>query len=209
MEIFRRTTLLASFAGAVLAAVALGCGNPTAERPAAAEANSPLATNLALLDAQGQAANPFSDSGAKATVFIFVSTDCPISNRYAPEIRRLRSRFEAEGIRFHLVYPNGDETPDSIRQHLADYQLDLPALRDPAHALVRHAGVKVTPEAAVFTSPNKLIYRGRIDDRNVDFGKTRTEPTRRDLQEVLESIVAGNPPSPRSTPAIGCYIASP
>ena len=40
------------------------------------------------------------------TVLIFVSTDCPVSNRYAPEITRLLEEFSPRGVRFQLVYPN-------------------------------------------------------------------------------------------------------
>ena len=31
------------------------------------------------------------------TVLIFISTDCPISNRYAPEIKRLHDEFAPKG----------------------------------------------------------------------------------------------------------------
>ena len=35
----------------------------------------------------------FAPPGAKAIVFVFTSTDCPISNRYAPELRRIVTAF--------------------------------------------------------------------------------------------------------------------
>ena len=37
----------------------------------------------------------------------------------------------------------------------------------------------------------RLVYRGRIDDRYVDFGTARAAPTTRDLEQVLDAIVAG------------------
>jgi hypothetical protein len=39
-------------------------------------------------------------------VLVFVRTDCPISNRYAPELRRLQDRFAPRGMAFWLVYPD-------------------------------------------------------------------------------------------------------
>jgi hypothetical protein len=51
-----------------------------------------------------------------------------------------------------------------------------------------------------------MVYRGRIDDRYVDFGKTRPAPTNRDLERVLEAILAGKSLSSETTPAVGCFI---
>jgi hypothetical protein len=162
---------------------------------------------MPLLDLAGQPVEPFQMAQAKAVVFIFVSPECPISNRYAPEMKRLHEEYSSKGIAFWLVYCDPDESVETIRKHLREYQLSLPALRDPRHALVRKAQVRVTPEAAVFTSEEHLVYHGRIDDRTVDFGKDRPAPTHRDLHDVLEAILAGQPPAQSYAPAVGCYIA--
>ena len=37
------------------------------------------------------------------TVLVFTTTDCPISNRYAPELRRIEDRFASDGVDFVLV----------------------------------------------------------------------------------------------------------
>src|SRR5216117_140562 len=60
-------------------------------------------------------------AGAKAIVFLFTSTDCPISNRYAPEVRRIVSTFASQGVAFRLVYPNPAEQPPAIREHIAAF----------------------------------------------------------------------------------------
>jgi hypothetical protein len=158
------------------------------------------------LDLDGAAVDPLADPGASAVVILFTCTDCPISNRYAPEVRRLHERFAPDGIRFWLVYPDPGETPDAIRAHLADYAYAFGALRDTEHALVERAGADVTPEAAVFMPDGTMVYRGRIDDRFVDFGKTRARATTHDLEDVLATIVAGKPVIPRTTRAVGCFI---
>src|SRR5207249_1979338 len=44
-------------------------------------------------DLEGHAVDPFRSASPKGTVIFFVSTSCPISNRYAPEIRRMRARY--------------------------------------------------------------------------------------------------------------------
>jgi hypothetical protein len=80
-------------------------------------------------------------------------------------------------------------------------------LRDPDHDLVRLAGATITPEAAVFVQGREMVYRGRIDDRYVDFGMTRTKATTHDLRNTLDAVLAGKPVPAARTRAIGCYIA--
>ena len=156
-------------------------------------------------DVNGQPVDPFSQS-AKAVVFVFARTDCPISNRYAPEVRRLHSQFSRKGVVFWLVYPESDLTPDAIRKHVKDYAYPCAALQDTTHRLVQFCRARVTPEAAVLTADGQLVYHGRIDDRYVAFGKWRPAPTRRDLEDAINAVLQGNPP-PTSKPAVGCTIS--
>jgi hypothetical protein len=202
--------LTAGFAFGFLLGTA-GCDseNSSGRRTGNSEGGTPVNAGsqpLHLLGLAGQAVDPFQTNSA-ALVFLFVSTDCPISNRYAPEIRRLHAQFHTNRVAFWLVYPDPDTTGEAIRKHLADYQYSLPVLRDPQHHLVKLARVRVTPEAAVFGSGRKLIYHGRIDDQYVAFGKERPAPTRHDLQDVLDAVSSGKSPVNSSAPAIGCYIS--
>src|SRR4051812_23488421 len=87
-----------------------------------------------MLDLEGHTSNPFASPDAKLLAFIFVRTDCPISNSYAPEIRRLHDRFASSGVSFWLVYPSADESPEAIRRHLREFDYPCGALRDPRHA---------------------------------------------------------------------------
>ena len=178
---------------------------PATRGPAEAAPGSP-----GLLDLSGHRVEPLPVSAATVTVFVLARTDCPISNRYAPELKRLHARFAPSGISFWLVYADPAERPEAIRQHLGDFDYGFDALRDPEHALVRLSGAGVTPEAAVFVGTGEaasLVYRGRIDDRYVDFGRARATPTTHDLEDVLAALAAGRPVAPRTTKAIGCAIA--
>jgi hypothetical protein len=147
-------------------------------------------------------------AGIKAIVFLFTSTDCPISNRYAPEVRRLATTYGPKGVAFRLVYPNPAETAAAIREHMAAfaYAGAAQAFRDPKLDLVKFVGATITPEAAVVVG-GKVVYRGRIDDRYVDLGLERPAATTRDLGEALEAIVTGKKVPHPTTQAVGCYIA--
>lgn len=138
-------------------------------------------------------------------VLIFLRTDCPVSNRYAPEIRRLHGIYAPKGVEFSFIYPNRDESDEAVRAHAAEYKLPAVAARDPGQALVRRTGARVTPEAAVISSDGRLMYHGRIDDRWVDFGKSRPAATRHDLARAIDAALAGK--STRNTRAVGCFIS--
>jgi hypothetical protein len=140
------------------------------------------------------------------TVLVFTTTDCPISNRYAPEIQRLAQRFAGK-VTFKLVYPVPSDTEAVIRDHVSKFGYMLAWQRDDKQLLVRQTGVSVTPEVAILDAAGKQIYRGRIDDRYIAFGKDRPQPTVRDLERSLDAIVAGKPVPVAQTQAIGCFIS--
>ena len=50
-----------------------------------------------VLDLEGAEIAPLSDLGPGLTVFLFTRTDCPISNRFAPEVKRLSPETEIIG----------------------------------------------------------------------------------------------------------------
>jgi hypothetical protein len=158
------------------------------------------------LDLTGKSVDPLSASGGKVTVLIFVRTDCPVSNRYAPTIQRMIVKYAGKAV-FWLVYPDKAETADAIRKHDTAYGYKIAALRDTRHALAKEAQVKITPEAAVFDARGELVYHGRLDNWYVDFGRARSAPTTHELEDAIQATLNGKLPSVRVTDAIGCYIA--
>ena len=173
--------------------------------PGVAAAATPT---VALKDPDGRLVDPFlAAENSAAIVFLFASVDCPVSNRYAPEVQRIHATFAPKNVAFWLVYPNPSDTPDAVRAHLAAYGYPVHALLDPRHDLAKLAHVTITPEAAVFNRSRALAYHGRIDDKFVSLGVERPSATRRDLFEALTAVVGGGTPAQASTPAVGCFIA--
>lgn len=183
---------------AILAACLLaGCGNPRLK-----------ATQLAIApDIHGRTHQPLVVSG-RANVVIFITTDCPISNAYAPEINSLVEEYLSRGVKFYVAHVDRDVTIEDVRQHAAEYGFKCPVLLDSQHELVKALGATVTPEAAVIDGERRLAYQGRIDDRYTDFGKKRLAPSQRDLREALDAVLAGRKVANPRTRAIGCYISN-
>ena len=149
------------------------------------------------LDLNGKQVNPFAMAGGKPLVLIFVRTDCPVSNRYAPTIQSLSNKYSGKAL-VMLVYPDKSETPGDIEKHLQDYGYKITALRDTQHGLVKVSQVEITPEAAVFNGKSELIYHGRIDNWYEDFGHARPAPTTHELDEAIQAAVS----STRSVPVL-------
>lgn len=139
-------------------------------------------------------------------VYVFTTTDCPIANRYAPEINRLAAAFAGKA-RFMLVYPVPADTDERIRDHVKKFGYTIAWRRDAALDLAKEIGIRVMPEVAIVGGDRRVVYRGRIDDRYVAFGKDRPEPTVRDLERSLEAVLAGKPVPVKETQAIGCILA--
>src|SRR5262249_48878774 len=69
-------------------------------------------------------------------LLFFLATDCPISNRYAPEIHRICADYHGRGVRCFTVYP--ESNADAITAHRREYGFGaaIPAIVDHDHALV-------------------------------------------------------------------------
>jgi thiol-disulfide isomerase/thioredoxin len=163
------------------------------------------AAQKTALHLDGTPADPFHDASRKPVVLLFVRTDCPVSNRYAPLIQRISAQYAGK-VGFWLVYPGKTASPEKVREHERDYNYKLPALRDPQHVLVTQAQVQVTPEAAVFDASHRLLYHGRIDNWYEDLGHSRPAATTHELEDAIQAALNGNTPPPNA-PGVGCYIA--
>lgn len=115
-----------------------------------------------------------------AVVYVWLSPECPVSNRYAPELERIERDYPAVKL-----------------------------IRTDSVTLARKYGITMTPEVAVVDTHGRLFYRGRIDDQFVDYGKTRPAPTRRDLRIALDELAAGKRATLPRTKAFGCALTTP
>lgn len=159
-----------------------------------------------LLDVDGNE-HALPDPDAKATIVYFVTQDCPISNRFMPEIRRICAEYSSRDTRCLMAYVDATATAGEIREHRQTYESTVPAVHDLNHALVAMADAGVTPEAALFDREGNLAYRGRINNFYADLGTPRRQATKHDLRDALEDVLAGRAVSQPRTQAVGCFIS--
>ncbi len=140
------------------------------------------------------------------SVLLFILADCPIANKFAPEISRIMKLYESNGVHFTVVHVDTNLSPEAAKRHAKEYGLDCTLVLDPTHSLAKRAGATVSPEAVVIAEKGQIVYRGRIDDRAVDYGKFRPEPKQLDLRVTLDLVLMGKPVKVLRTKAVGCIF---
>lgn len=189
---------------ALLTILLAGSGLPRAgEKPAAA------VKDFALADAQGRKHTADAWKDRKAVVLVFLGTECPVSNGYSPEYRRLAAAFGGKGVLFYGIHPDPDVTAAVAAKHAAEYRLPFAVLLDPTQGVAKQTGVTVVPEAVVLSPKGQVLYRGRIDDLYTPEGKRREVPKTRDLEEALRAVLDGKAPPVAQTKAYGCPLPQP
>jgi thiol-disulfide isomerase/thioredoxin len=165
-----------------------------------------LLARQTVTDIHGSADEALAQGRGKVLVLIFVRTDCPISNRYAPLLQEMNKKY-GQRASFQLVFPDKTESTDKIRHYLQEYSYQLPAIRDLDHALVKRTMAKATPEAAVFDAKGQLVYHGRIDNLYEHIGQSRRVATTHELADAIEAASKGLNPPISTTEAVGCFIS--
>ncbi|MFO0807456.1 MAG: redoxin domain-containing protein [Gemmataceae bacterium] len=159
--------------------------------------------DLPITDADGRVQSP---PVARATVIVFLSFDCPVSNSYIEPLNELARTFAPQGVSFLGFCPTSVPAEEVAKQ-VKEYALTFPVYRD--HKLLAVDALKAasTPEAFVLDKNSVLRYRGRIDNGYAARLKKNAHVTERDLKDALEDVLAGRPVRTPATAPIGCAIA--
>ena len=201
----------AAVAGTTLL-ILIGCSSSTAptvltETPSSPTARAPTST------ASTTPAAAVPNSSPRATVWLFISTDCPICNNYQPELERLRARYTPLGVDFIGVYAEVPVSAGEVADHIRQFAIAYPTVVDEDHAIRKRFGVHFVPEVVVTAGgrdatidPLAFLYRGRIDDQYPERGSRRPSATTHDLNDALRDITQGKAPAARVTTPVGCVL---
>jgi peroxiredoxin len=173
---------------------------------AAPPARKMIAPQFSLADSSGATHTQAEWTNASAVVLYFITTDCPISNGYVPEMNRIAHDYQARGVRFYGVIADTDTPLEEVRKHVRDFAYTFPVLIDPHQALIRLTDANVTPEAALLSARGEVKYLGRIDNQVESLGTHRPQATQHELRQALDETLAGKRVTKASAPAVGCAI---
>ena len=162
----------------------------------------PIGSHLAAVAVTGPGAPaPIQTSASKATVVIFVSTQCPISNSYNDRFTALYNDYNSQSVQFAFVNANSTESMSDVEAHEKRVGWPFQVVKDDGNTLADKLGAQHTPEAFVFDRTGALVYHGRVDN-----SMHENEVTKRDLRAALDAVLAGHPVPAAETRAFGCGI---
>ena len=181
-----------SFSAVTLCCLLAGCGSET---------------HRTFTDLRGGMHRPLQVAPGKIHVLVFVTTDCPIANSYAPLLRELSEEWLGSNVQLFVVHVEPDTTVALARQHADMYNLPNPVLIDPRQELASALKVRATPEAVVLTAKGTQ-YQGRIDDAWGELG-TKRNASAQDLVNAVDAVRQGRKPLPAKTEVVGCLLPVP
>jgi hypothetical protein len=112
-----------------------------------------------------------------------------------------------ETLRGGLKLRGFQQLPDKpTPQAIEEIQLEVKALPPKEERELTLDALARVPEAFVLDRERHVRYDGRIDDR-FGIGYQRPKPTRHDLKEALDEVLAGKAVTRAKTPVAGCLIS--
>jgi mono/diheme cytochrome c family protein len=147
--------------------------------------------------------------GTRGAVVVFLSTSCPISNSYLPELRALATRCRRLDIGFFGIISDHTVTRLAASGHRDDFGIDFPVLFDVSGRLRAQLQATHTPQAFVVSPTGEVLYSGRIDDLYPEIGKKRTTASTHELRDAVTALAADRKVSIGSTTPVGCLLEAP
>ena len=140
-------------------------------------------------------------SNAPATVVVFVSSRCPVSQSYNDRMRALYDTYANKQVQFAFVSANVNEVPAELAKLQADAKFPFTVYHDADNTVADALGAQVTPEVFVFDKDGILRYHGAIDDSR-DAANVKTQHA----GLALDAVLANKTPDVATTKAFGCSI---
>ncbi len=161
---------------------------------------------LAPLDLEGQVHRIGSGEGYQAVALVFMTTECPISREYVPELNRLAASVADQPVEFLGVISEPGLSRAAAVKFQKEFAIEFPLLFDASGELAQALRPSHVPEAFVLDADANVVYHGRIDDRYRELGKKRPEPTAHELADAMAAVVAGEPVAVAETENVGCPV---
>jgi len=143
-----------------------------------------------------------------ATVIMFICNHCPYVKHINNELVRLADTYIPKGISFVAINSNDfiavpEDSPENMRKVAAELKYPFPYLIDESQNIAKAYDAACTPDFFIYDSDLTLVYRGQLDDSRPS---NQVASDGRDIRAALDAILAGQKPSPRQRPSIGCNI---
>ncbi|MDA1049224.1 MAG: redoxin domain-containing protein [Planctomycetota bacterium] len=174
----------------------------------ASEPTSPIGQTVEefrLSDFRGKEHSLADFASNRIVVVAFLGTECPLAKLYGPRLATLAETFADDGVAFVGINSNTHDSNREIAAYAQRHAIGFPLLKDLGNKVADAMEARRTPEVFVLDQDRVVRYWGCIDDQ-YGVGYVRDEPTRQDLREAIEELLAGKLVSQPVTEAVGCHI---
>ncbi len=138
---------------------------------------------------------------AEATVVIFISAVCPISNAYHDRYQLMTSDYRGRGVQFVFVNSNDNETMTEVKEHVRAAEFSFPVYKDWKNVVADQLHASMTPESFVLNHKGEVVYHGAVDDSK---NEARVKVTA--LRDAIDAALAGKAAPRAALRAFGCTI---
>lgn len=139
------------------------------------------------------------------TAIVFLAPDCPLSQNYTLVLNELQKN-NAGTVSIVGVF-TGSHSRKELSAFRKKYRIHFLLACDEQGKLAGYTQATVTPQAFLYSSDSRLLYKGAIDDWVVSLGKKKQKPEQRYLQNAINGYLNQTTIDPFETKAIGCYIS--
>jgi peroxiredoxin len=189
----------------VLANLVAALAAPAEPQTPAAPAVGATVADFSLPDVNGRRHALSDYRSKKAVVVVFVGTECPLANLYLTTLADLHRQYAPRGVVFLAVNSNDQDSPADVAAHAKEHRLPFAVLKDAEHRAADALGARRTPEAFLLDPGRVIRYHGRVDDQ-YGYSYRRAAPSRTELKDALEEVLAGKPVTTPETKVQGCVI---
>jgi peroxiredoxin len=140
-------------------------------------------------------------AGKKATVLVWVSTQCPVSNAYNERMEQIATSYASRGVQFVGINSNATEPTSGVAAHAKTNGLTFPIYKDDGNKVADQFEARVTPEVFIADEKGTLVWHGPIDDQ-----QNPNQVSKKYLQAALDAVLAGQTPPAADKRPFGCGI---
>jgi len=145
---------------------------------------------------------------APALVVVFMCNHCPFVIHIREELAAFAKDVQSKGIALVGINANDvqkypDDSPEKMKQEVADQGYTFPYLYDESQEVAKAYRAACTPDFYLFDRDQRLVYRGQFDDSRPE---SDLPVTGADLRRAVETLLAAEPHSAEQKPSIGCNI---
>jgi peroxiredoxin len=145
---------------------------------------------------------------APAVLVAFICNHCPYVKHVRTALAKLGKDYIAKGVAVIGISSNDataypDDGPAKMKEEKTAAGYTFPYLYDESQEVAKAYHAACTPDFFVFDKSRKLAYRGQMDSSRPGNEKPNDGA---DLRAALDAVLAGQAPSTKQTPSIGCNI---